>query len=187
MAQTTFNIGEWNAYKRDMERLDNNLPDVFQKAGHMAGAKFDGIVRTELPPPVRRQKQAPYWTTKQRAWWWATMRDKALGKSKALPGWKAVYRQVNGRKTLIISGHYKRTGKLVQSLTYDVVTHADETLIRYGTNRLYAKYVIDQEDQATYHKGNWRTLNAMAADHQDEVTLTFAKVVGREIDHFLGV
>ena len=187
MAQTTFDIGEWKAYRRDMERLYGNMPYIFETAGKTAGAKFDQLVREELPPPVRVQRQAPYWTDKQRRWWWGTMHAKAQGKSKALPGWKAVYRQVNGRKTLIISGHYKRTGKLVQSLTYDVVTHADETLIRYGSNRLSAKYVIDQEDQATYHKGNWRTLNAMAADYQDEVTLTFAKVVWREIDHFLGV
>jgi hypothetical protein len=175
MASAMLDLGQWNAYQRQIERLlKRDVSDVMRAGATRAAVTLDRIARTELPPPVRTRPQAAHWTAKQRRWWWGTMRAKALGKSQALPGWKAAYRKIEGRTVLVISGSYKRTGTLVRSLTYDIRQTADMTEVRYGTNRAYAKWVIDRESQATYHKGNWATLQDMAERNAAKLQDAFA-------------
>jgi len=187
MAEYSIDLGALSKHNGDMEQLlKYGLPEILRIAGNRAGATFDEVVRTELPPPVRTQRAAPYWTGKQRRWWWGTMHKKAQGKSQALPGWKAAYQVVDGRKTLVLSGGHVRTGKLVQSLAYEVRQAGDTTDVVYGTNRVYAKYVIDREDQATYHKGNWKTLQDMAADATPRVVAAFDAAIDAEIGRRIG-
>jgi len=187
MATSTIDLGDWKAHKRQLERFARHEQQaIIREAAELAGAAFDGIVRSALPPPVRRKRQAPYWTAKQRRWWWGMMHRKARGKSKALPGWKAVYKKVDGRKTLVISGSYRRSGTLVKSLTYEVRQQGDVTDIAYGTNRGYARYVIDQKKQAEYHKGNWKTLQQFAVESTATVRRAFETGINRAVQRRLG-
>ena len=186
MASSTIDLRALSKHNRALAKTVGDLPVVMRFAGQRAGAAFDHDVRTALPPPVRRQPAAPYWTAKQRRWWWGTMHAKAQGRSQELPGWKAAYKKVNGRKALVISGAYKRTGTLVKSLAYEVRQTPTMTEIIYGTNRAYAKYVIDATDQATYHKGNWRTLQALARDSKAHVVQVFDETINAEIERRIG-
>ena len=181
MADVSVSLGEWTAYRRRLDRFcSTEQREIVKIAVTEAMVTFDDIVRTELPPPVRKQAAAPWWTAKQKRWWWGTMRRKALGKSKDLPGWKAVYKRVAGRRTLVISGHYRRTGTLVKTLTYEVRQSGDITDGVYGTNSPYAKVVLDKDDQATYHKGNWKTLQELASDATPPVRKAFETAITRE-------
>jgi len=183
MAEFTHDTRDWQQVRRLMTQIvRTDAKAIMQKGGQAAGAKFDQVVRSTLPPPVRRQAAAPYWTDKQKRWWWGTMRRKALGQSRELPGWKAVYKRVEGRRVLVISGGYRRTNTLVRSLTYAVKATPTEVTVSYGTNRLYAKYVIDRADQAQYHKGNWKTLQAFAEEHGDAVRAAFEQAAGAEFE-----
>ena len=193
MATASIDLTEWHAFQRELKRVtQDGVPGILRAGANRAGAKFDGIVRSELPPTPRPLHQAQHWTAKQRAWWWGTMHAKAQGRSKALPGWRAVYKKVRVpgtkrvRKVLVISGSYRRTGTMVRSLTYDVVQTADATEVRYGTNTLYAKWVIDEVNQAQYHKGNWKTLQQFAAENEEPVRAAFAEGAFEEIDRLIG-
>jgi len=159
MAQATFSLGEWRDFTRDLEKFARtDQQKIIKRAAEQVGLTLDDAVKKKLPPKVRRQSVAKYWTDKQRKWWWATMRAKADGTSNALPGWTAKWRTIKGRQVLVISGHYKRTGLLVRSLDFDVTQSASVTTVRYGTNVQYAKWVIDLDNQSKYHAGNWLTL-----------------------------
>mgnify|MGYP003438757638 CR=1 FL=1 len=186
MATNTVDLSDFKAFDADLRRLVTADQTRALRAGAtQVGVQFDEIARGEYPPEVRKRAAAPYWTRKQTRWWWATMRAKALGKSKALPGWKAAYRKVNGRKTLVLSGGYKRTGTLVRSLSYDVQTITGGVQMVYGTNRQYAKWVLDLADQATYHKGNWTPLQSLAAQHAGALQRVFEQAVINEIRRIL--
>lgn len=187
MATSSIDLTQLSRHNGQLAQLlGPDLPGIMRRGAERAGARFDGIVRTELPPPVRKLPQAPFWTAKQKRWWWGTMHRKALGKSKELPGWKAVYRIVEGRKTLVISGGYKRTGTLIKTLTYEVKQTAASTDVIYGSNRAYAKYVIDRADQATYHKGNWKTLQTFADESATAVVDAFDDSVQADIARRIG-
>lgn len=182
MASMTINLSDFTQWAQDFKRLVVSDQDrVVRYGAERAAVTFDGIVRDAIPPKVRRLAVAQYWTPKQRRWWWATMRAKALHKSKALPGWKAVYKMVEGHKTLVISGAYKRTGTLPKSLAYEIEQTPTETRVVYGTKKAYAKYVIGKDDQSKYHAGNWPALETLAQQHADEVRAAFAEGVYTEI------
>jgi hypothetical protein len=175
MASTTINLSDFTQWTQDFKRLVVSDQDrVIRYGAERAAVTFDGIVRDMLPPAVRRLSVAQYWTPKQRRWWWATMHAKALHKSKALPGWKAVYKVVDGHKTLVISGAYKRTGTLIKSLAYEIEQSHDETRVVYGTKKAYARYVLDKDDQSKYHAGNWPVLQTLAQQHAEVVRGAFA-------------
>lgn len=174
MATIDLDTRQFTRFNAGFRRLiTHEQRDVMQVAGRKVGAAFDEVVRTELPPPPRKRRQSPYWTEQQRRWWWATMHAKAQGKSHALPGWKAAYKKAGGRKTLVISGSYRRTGTMVRSLTYNVKATSTEVAVNYGTNRAYAKYVIDRENQAQYHQGNWRTLQVLQRAYKSKMIDVF--------------
>lgn len=182
MASTTINLSEFTQWAQDFKRLvvsDQNR--VVRYGAERAAVTFQQIVRDTLPPPIRRLAVAQYWTPKQRRWWWATMRAKALHKSKALPGWKAVYKVINGHKTLVISGAYKRTGTLAKSLAYEIEQTPNETQVIYGTKKAYAKYVIGKDDQSKYHAGNWPILETLAQQHANVIRGAFSNGVYAEI------
>jgi hypothetical protein len=188
MAQATVNLGQWKDFERDLTRfMREDQQRIIRESAEQVGVTFDDFVKEKLPPEPRPLKVAQYWTTKQRGWWWATMHAKANGQSTALPGWKAVYRRVEGRKVLVISGHYKRTGTLVRTLDFDVRQTANITTVHYGTNRPYAKWVIDLDGpQSKYHKGNWPTLQALLSQALPLLRKTFAEEVNRRTQKILG-
>ncbi|GIV82073.1 MAG: hypothetical protein KatS3mg051_1427 [Anaerolineae bacterium] len=187
MADVVIDFSEWQEHQRRLAQFaQREQLAVLREAAELAGAAFDEVVRSELPPPRRPLPQAPHWTARQRRWWWATMHAKAQGRSKALPGWKATYRIVEGRKTLVISGFYRRTGKLVQSLTYEVRQSGANTDVVYGTNRAYAAYVIDRDRQAQYHAGNWKTLQQFATEATARVRQAFIAGIERGVARRLG-
>lgn len=172
------------ALTASLTRLRTFANDAYQQAitagAERAGAKLDELVRTTLPPPRPSSGPSPLVTDKQRRWWWATMHAKARGKSRALPGWKAVYKRVDGRKTLVISGGYRRTGKLVQSFTWQTVAMKGGAEVRYGTNRAYAPYVVGDPDdpdkrrrQARIHQGNWQPLILIAQQGEGQIAQAF--------------
>lgn len=192
MASFTTDLREWKDFYADLMRhLQGGYVGALQAGGDRAGLKLDELVRTTLPPA--KQSSGPnLHTDKQRRWWWATMHAKAKGKSRALPGWKAVYRVVEGRKTLVISGHYKRTGKLMQSMTWETLVQGDTVTVRYGTNRVYGPFVVgDPEEadrnkrQAVIHRGNWTPLHVIAQQHlpaiNDEFIAGATEVIRRDL------
>lgn len=182
MADVAIDLGSWEEHRRRLEQFARrDQQAILREAGELAGAAFDEAVRSELPPPRRPLPQAPHWTARQRRWWWATMHAKAQGRSKALPGWRAVYQQREGRRVLVISGFYRRTGTLVKSLTYTVRQRGLDTDVVYGTNRAYAQYVIDMDRQANYHRGNWATLQQIAVDAAPRVRRAFAVGIERGV------
>lgn len=177
---TTFDINhrEWEAYQKRMKRfVGPEQQKIARIAGEQVGVTFDDAVKKKLPPSVRRRKVAKYWTAKQRKWWRATMRAKADGRSNKLPGWTARWRNVRGKKTLVIKGAYKRTGTLPRSLTFEVTQTGAVTNIIYGTNIKYAKWVIDLDDQSKYHAGNWLTLQVEARRQLQLLRDTWADVM----------
>jgi hypothetical protein len=175
MASVTLDLSAWVDFKRDLATyLESGMPDALIAGGERAGAKLDELVRTTLPPPKQSSTPSPIHTAKQRRWWWATMHAKARGDSRALPGWKAVYKRIDGVKTLVISGGYKRTGKLMQSMTWEVRTQGLNVTVLYGTNRAYGAYVVgDPNDpdtrrrQALIHQSNWTPLVMIARQNVD--------------------
>jgi hypothetical protein len=186
MAKSSLDLADWNDFKRDLEKLARkDQQRIARKAGEQVGVTFDDAVKKKLPPPVRKLKVAQYWTDKQRGWWWATMRAKADGRSNALPGWKARWRTVRGKKTLVISGGYKRTGLLVRSLTFDIVQARDATTVSYGTNVQHAKWVIDLNNQSKYHQGQWLALQTEARRQLPLLRDVFADVMIGEIRKIL--
>lgn len=186
MADVEIDLGEWRAHQRKLEQFaQRDQQAILREAAELAGATFDEVVRSELPPPRRPQPQAPHWTDKQRRWWWGTMHAKAQGKSKALPGWKAAYKKKDGRKVLVLSGFYRRTGTLIKSLTYEVRQSGPNTDVVYGTNRDYAQYVIDRNRQAQYHRGNWKTLQQFAVEAAPRVRQAFSTGIDRGVSRRL--
>jgi hypothetical protein len=174
-------LSEWSELRQRLNKLlVEDQIKILTIAGTKAAVRLDQAARMTLPPPTRTLKQ-PFKTARQRAWWWATMRAKALGKSRALPGWEAHYELVDGIKKLVISGAYKRTGKLVQSLAYRVTASGSSgkthVLVEYGTNRIYARWVIDKKLQSHYHKGNWTTLQDIRNAALPEIKEDFKKSV----------
>lgn len=188
MATASVSLTSAHRYSAQLRKLHTSEQlRMFKTAGTKVGAAFDSVVRNELPPPVRRKKVAKYWTAKQRRWWWATMRAKALGKSEALPGWSAEFRTVKSkgtrrtRKVLHLSGSYRRTGTLDRTLAYWIEQDAQGTTIHYGTNRAYAKWVIDKENQSKYHQGNWPTLQALAYQQRAAMNDVFAASLDQDL------
>lgn len=181
------NLAEWDNFKDDLKRfVEEEQKLILKRAVTAVGVQIDQIARDALPPEPRRKAVAKYWTPRQRRWWWATMRKKASGESRALPGWKAAYRIVNGVKTLDISGAYRRTGTGVKSLSYQIdqpTTHT--TTLRYGTNRDYMRYVIDEEKQSKYHENNWPTLQGIIREHLPKLQKTFEDTLYEEINKVL--
>lgn len=183
MADITFDLAQFDRFQRGFQRLvQDDQRGVLEYAGRRAGAAFDEVVRNELPPPVRTRPQAQYWSARQRAWWWATMHKKARGQSHALPGWKARYARKGGRKVLVLSGSYRRTGTMIRTLAYRVQASRDEVQVFYGTNRPYAKWVIDRRTQAAYHKGNWRTLQVLQRAYTLQITDEFQRAAFEELE-----
>lgn len=183
MATVTVNLAEWDDFKRDLTRvIKQEKPRIIRMAGEQVGLTFDDFVKDKLPPQVRKLKVADFWTLKQRRWWWATMAAKADGKSNALPGWNAKWKKIKGRKTLVISGSYKRSGLLPRSLDFEIEQSSGVMLVRYGTNVQYAKWVIDLDNQSKYHAGNWPTLQALAVQATPLLRETFADVMFAQIE-----
>lgn len=173
------------ALEKEFKKLDNVLQkeigQIMAIGAEAAMIRFDEIVRTTLPPPVRKQKAAQYWTAKQKRWWWYTMRQKALGKTNALPGWRARYVKRGKRNVLTISGSYRRTGTMVRSLTYRLEGDGLAVVAFYGTNTPYAPYVIGEADQSKYHAGNWTVLEQFQRENAAELNSIFEKTVTAEI------
>jgi hypothetical protein len=188
MPEVTINWRDWDNLTRDLERLGRTGVDaVLRKGAEAAAVELDGFVKDTLPPPVRKQRASHRWTPKQRRWWWATMRDKALGKSQALPGWTAVFKRVGGRQVLVISGGYKRTGTMVRSLDFRVRQTRGAVNVDYGPNVQYAPVVIGEGAQAEYHKGNWPTLQALTRQREPVIIRVFADRALRELNNQLGL
>lgn len=194
MASVTVDLTQFNGFQAQLRQvLGPSQKLVLQVGGERAGAKIDELVRSVLPPGEQSSKPSPLRTAKQRRWWWATMNAKAAGKSRALPGWKAVYKVVDGRKTLVISGQYKRTGKLVQSLTWIVVATNSSARVSYGSNRVYAPYVLGNpmdpdpsKRQALIHQSTWTPLHHIIYTHLNEINDQFLKGAMTEIERLLG-
>lgn len=183
----SIDLVSWDDLKDDLKRfIEDEQKLILKRAVTAIGIRIDQIARDQLPPKPRRKAVAKYWTVRQRRWWWATMHKKASGESRALPGWKAVYRIVDGVKTLDISGAYRRTGTGVKSLSYQIDQPTAHTaILRYGTNRDYMRYVIDEEKQSKYHENNWPTLQGLIRDHLSQLQKKFEDIYHEEINKVL--
>lgn len=187
----SFDLKEYKDFQKQLKQLGTPATQaIFYDAAEQTAVTLDQIARDTLPPPVRKQAAAPFWTKKQRRAWWASMHKIATGRRSelskgwkhSLAGWKARYK--DGK--LILSGSYRRTNTLVKSLTWRISQRKGETLIEYGTNRDYAAWVIDSENQAKYHEGNWETLQAIIEKHEDKLSKTFFDTVGEKLSKLFG-
>jgi hypothetical protein len=181
VARVDFDLSEWRDFQAQLKSLGTAGLDIAHQAAELTAATLDQKARETLPPPPRRLPQARLWTEKQRRWWWGTMSRAADGRGQPPWGWRA-RRDEAGR--LQISGAYRRTGTLVKSLAWEARRDKSGTTIRYGTNRVYARYVIDEEQQAEYHRGNWPTLQALVNRHAPTLHRFFGEEVGRLLDEW---
>lgn len=178
---------------------------LIQGAAHKAGIEGVRIVLNHYPPePPGSDAPSPLRTAKQWRWWWANMRALADPKKRhtvpdSLRGWKARYVKVGKRKVLKLSGHYKRTGTLVRSISYDVsrddgggTTIAIGPTMARGIHHIssrkpgaYAKYVIGKEDQAPIHKGRWEPLVDIVDQNSKQIMQaflqSFAQLVSQQL------
>ncbi len=119
----------------------------------------------------------------------------AKGQRAALPaswrnslrGWNASYKRVGSRMQLVLSGSYRRTNTLIKSLNWRITQRSDETILEYGTNTPYAKWVIDKEHQAEYHAGNWETLQDLVLENQEVLFDTWADSVWIKVQKLLHI
>lgn len=171
-----------------LEQFDpTEAKDILVKAGDAAGLVIIAKVKDEYPPlpPQRGQYVTPLQTAKQLRWWWYNMREIAKGNPPpdSLRGWKAAYRKVNGVRTLVLSGHYKRTGTLVRSIDYDVASNSRGLTVRVGPTMGrksaesdkagdYGNYVIGMPPpdgpQARIHQDRWQPLQLIVNEATDE-------------------
>lgn len=186
MTNVTLDLSQWDALVSDLKQfVEEEQAVVLKRAATAAGVKLDSIARNQLPPAVRKRAVARFWTDKQKRWWWATLRAKAEGKSRALPGWKAAYKIVDGVKTLSISGAYKRAGTTVKSLSYRVEGRGLTTELSYGTNLKYARYTLDKDKQSKYHRGNWTPPQTIAEKNIGAIQEAFADKFFEEVNKAL--
>lgn len=189
-SNVSVSLAEWDDWRKQLEQfLIDDQQQIVAHVTEVAAVKFDQIVRDVVPPVPRRRKASLLWTKKQNAWWWATMHAKALGQSRALPGWRAKYVQKNGRTVLQISGAYKRSGTGIKSLTYRVRSGNNGkrpfAVAQYGSNRDYMRYVMDADDQALYHEGNWPKLQVLLQASADTLAKVAMEALNREVDRRL--
>ncbi len=164
--------------------------DILLSAADKAGIEAVARIRNEYPPPPPGPSApTPLMTAKQWRWWWAMMRNIAEHREvpDSLRGYRASYRKVNGRRTLVISGHYKRTGTLVRSLDYDVKAGREGFVLRVGPGLAreakskgiasYAQYVIDypppEGHQARIHQGRWAPIYDIINDASEDIINVF--------------
>jgi len=184
MAEISIDTTAWDSLSDRLKKLlTENRAQLVEEVAEDVALYFDSIVRAELPPKPRPQPQGSHFTPKQRRWWWATMHAKAIGKSNALPGWKAAYRTIDGVQVLVLDGSYKRTGTGIRRLTYDLRRRGVDTQIHYGTDVGYMKHVIDEDNQSPYHQGNWETLQELARMHQDKLAKRGQKTLLRRLEN----
>lgn len=190
-----FDASELERFTEDLDLFATQQVSRILRAGaEAAGRAAVKTARQTYPPPQRTRGQrrgatgrfisgkSPLRTQRQIRWWWATMRGKAEGSipSTVLPGWTAAYATVDGRKRLVISGSYKRSGQLERSLKFSVEMTEGETgpsavTDVYADPELapYAKYVIGQPppegDQALYHQGHWIPLVTLLDRNSQEI------------------
>lgn len=159
-------------------------------------------VGEEYPPAAPTgQEPSPLHTKKQWRWWWAMMHNIASKEGdvpESLRGWRASYRRVDGRKTIVINpgSHYKRTGTMVRSINYDVVKEGRGITITVGPTMAradggdYARFVIGlpppDGEQARIHQDRWIPLETLIADMDDKLFSVFMKSLNKELDKALG-
>lgn len=179
------------------EKVVNGMIRV---AANKAGIEGLRLVLNAYPPlPPSPGAPSPLRTPKQWRWWWAQMSALADPKRRAsvpdsLRGWKARWVKEGNRRVLSISGHYKRTGTLVRSLSYDVDQQSGNTVIAIGPTMArgishqeshkpgeYAKYVIGKKDQAPIHKGRWEPLVDIVDGNSKLIIQAFLTAFAEEV------
>lgn len=179
---------EINALYNSLRILFNDqaVYDIVYEAAELVGAEaVDRLGDIYPPDPPGPGAPSPLHTAKQWRWWWGSMHRIAKGEpvAESLRGWKAVYRKINGRKTLVIkSGSgYKRTGTLVRSISHKVDKKDRGVVIDIGpamareftgdTAADYADFVIGLPPpagpQARIHQGRWVPLVQAIEDMND--------------------
>ena len=81
------------------------------------------------------------------------------------------------RRTGTLGKSIGRDGKAVGTGIYEITGAGGNIQGRFGTNLVYAKYVIDPEQQAYMHKGRWWTMAKLAKDARGEVIKVFEQMV----------
>lgn len=176
----------------------DTLNEILIAAADATGVSAVAFVLDEYPPesPGRPTPpgRSPIRTPKQKRWWWATMNAIAKGESppEELRGWKAAYKKVAGRKTIVISGGYKRTGTMVRGITHKVTKVGKLGVdIKVGASMArnkkegYADYVIGlpppKGQQAAIHQDRWIPLVTILKKRQPELYKIFIQNIGLEM------
>lgn len=179
------------------EKVVNGMIRV---AANKAGVEGLRLVLNAYPPlPPGPGAPSPLRTAKQWRWWWAQMSALADPKRRAsvpdsLRGWKAHWVKVGKHRELKISGHYKRTGTLVRSISYDVDQSNGSTVIAIGPTMArgishqeshkpgeYAKYVIGKDSQAPIHRGRWTPLVDIVDGNSKAIIQAFLRAFAEEV------
>lgn len=194
---------------RDIEALFGALRILFdadtvgkivQEAADVIGIEaLDRLGSIYPPSPPDDSSPSPIHTDKQRRWWWAMMNKIASGEPapESLRGWKASYKKVAGRKTLVINPRsgYKRTGTLVRSINYEVRHSGQGVTVAIGPTMAreatagsaadYADFVIGnpppEGKQARIHQDRWAPLEKAVADMSDELLDKFEEELIEQI------
>lgn len=194
---------------RDVEALfgslrilfdDNTVGDMVQIAAGAVGVQAIDRLGDIYPPPSPDGSEPSHIRTdKQRRWWWASMHAIAKGEpvAESLRGWKASYKRIAGRKTLVIApgSGYKRTGTLVRSIDYDVRRTGQGVEIGIGPSMAreggmyaeaeYAQFVLDEPPpdgkQARIHEGRWLPIKTAIAGMSNDLLDTFEETLIEEV------
>lgn len=203
-----FDLEDLERFVKDFEQLDERaITRILREGASAAGQRAVAVAWREYPPPQRRAGQrrgrtgrflsqdSPIRTERQRRWWWATMTGKAKGTipQHVLPGWHATFQFIDGRKTLVISGSYRRSGELERSIGFEVEVRGETgrpgASAYVGTDPSiapYASWVIDlpppEGIQARYHQGNWIPLATVLERGREEILSAGDEEIIRQIE-----
>lgn len=108
--------------------------------------------KTKYPPVVRRPQ--PFKSDRSRRFFFAALKRGII---------RVPYRR----------GQPPQSQKLGQSITTHIETTPNEVIGKIGTNVSYAPLVIGEKTQATYHKGNWWTLEGKVRESLPQIQQIF--------------
>lgn len=145
--------------------------DMLLYAGRRVGVKAEELVS---PYPPVSGKALPLFYTRYRA----KTGQPYQSKFKSLKQQHKVMALVKQGKV-----PYKRTGTLGKSITSEARIDAPGiVMVRVGSNRAYAMYVIDAHFQSHYHLGNWTPIQEDIRRGLPELTQTAVNAVTKEVE-----
>lgn len=146
--------------------------DALQYAGNRAGVRAESILADT--PEASGKPLEPYY-------------DREDASGRAYKSKFKSFRQQRKVMALVKRGKvpYPRTGQLMASITSAAYIMDTGVVIRVGTNRSEAPFVLDESRQSHYHAGTWIPLQVQLRAHEGEILDEFGAALGGYIRGYL--